>query len=348
MKTKIMLLVIVITLAIISLTAESDEWGAIFKENAQRLKVANTMYGPEDYSLVIKKWKNPENLMEKYEKLIEISRESNTNQSQNSEERSSIISTYYYDKDNPRNNEIAELFIYSVNNDPSLDIKIVALDNLGILALEGNSFAKNFIESNLNNTRYQHKVVTLFHLQNLTIKDDSYSIQYLLNLINQSQNIKTTDLKFHSKDEVNIVWYVAKVLIYKRFDRGLNYDYVLPLLKQLIYSRCKSVQAVAVDAYYKLTNRSEMRRIYEECMAKVEDKNTPREEFLNALYGLQALYELRDIGKHKMEFKGILIYFETLILKSPTRDGLIYVENNDELRLSKEEKIYFQKRLRSK
>jgi len=346
MKTKLM--IVVFLLIISALFAESDEWGGIFKEIAHRHKEARTMYGPEDYDLVLKKWKNPENLMEKYEKLIEISRESNTNQSQNEEERSSIISTYYYDKDNPRNNEIAELFIYSVNNDPNLDIKIVALDNLGILALEGNSFAKNFIESNLNNTRYQHKLVTLFHLQNLTIKDDSYSIQYLLELINQSQSIETTDLKFHSKDEVNIVWYVAKVLIYKRFDRGLNYDYVLPLLKQLMYSRCKSVQTVAVDAYYKLTNSTEMRRIYEECMAKVEDKSTSREEFLNALYGLQALYELRDIGKHKMGFKGILTYFETLILKSPTRDGLIYVDNNNEIRLSKEEKIYFQKRLRSK
>ena len=219
---------------------------------------------------------------------------------------------------------------------------------MGVLALKGIENARNFIKTNLNNRAYDKKVKIMFHLQNLTIENDKASIQYLLQLINESQNIKTLDLKYNSKYEVNIVWYIAKVLLQKRYENNLEYDYVLPILKQLMFSKCKNVQTVAVRAYYKLTNRAEMRKIYDICWAKVQDETTPRKEYINALYGLQALYELRDFGKHAMRFKGILIYFETLILKTPTKDGLIYVDSGKETRLSKEEKIYFQKRLRSK
>jgi hypothetical protein len=343
MKNSIVFLLIILLITTALLNAENNEWGAIFKEEAERLKESHLMYGPEDYELVLKKWRNPDLLMKKYIELIEIS----DNSKKNNEERVDIISPYYYDKDNKQNNEAAKLFIYSVNNDPYIDIKIIALDNLGIMALNGNMKARNFIKSNLNTTMYDHKIKTFFHLQNLTIQNDGTSIQYLLQLINQSQNIETTDLKFNSKDEVNIVWYTVKQLLQKRYEINLGYDYVLPLLKQLMFSRTKNVQTVAVRAYYKLTNRTEMRKIYDDCWAKVQDKTTPREEYINALYGLQALYELRD-GKHAMKFKGILIYFETLILKTPTKDGLKYIDNGKETRISKEFKIYMQKRLRSK
>jgi hypothetical protein len=327
------------------LNAENDEWGAIFREKAESLKETHLMYKPEDYILVQQKWRNPDLLLEEYNSML-----NKTTGSDYDEERVGIISPFsqYYFNPEWKNIEIADVFIFAFENDPNTDMKLIALDHLGILALNGIEKAVNFIKTNLNNRAYDEKVRIMFHLQNLTIENDEVSIQYLLQVIDESQNIKTLDVKYGSKYEVNIVWYIAKVLLQKRYESNLEYDYVLPILKQLMFSQTKNVQTVAVRAYYKLTNKTEMRKIYDNCWAKVQNNNTPREEYIDALYGLQALYELRDIGKYSMGFKGILTYFATLGGKKPIKNGFEYIELTDESRILKTEKQYFQRRLRSK
>ena len=87
-----------------------------------------------------------------------------------------------------------------------------------------------------------------------------------------------------------------------------------------------------------------MRKIYQDCWEKVQNKNTSRKEFLNALYGLQALYSLsqRNIGKYKMEIKGISSYFVQLSGLTLIKEKWEYTETEGEARLIKEEKRYFQ------
>ena len=108
----------------------------------------------------------------------------------------------------------------------------------------------------------------------------------------------------------------------------------------------------AVEDYYMFTNRAEMYRIYKELWAKVHNKNTPRKEFLDALYGLQALYFLSRANfiKHKIGFKGIWGYFNSFAIleykPEINKKRFILVATDKEKRLSDKEKVYFTDRLK--
>jgi hypothetical protein len=332
------------------LNAESDKWESWFMENIEKNK-ANPLPEPEDKQYNMKRWKEGKNwLIENYKKYLERDDNRDKEQMTDMERRGDIISSYYYDGSDPEIDKIVDFFIYVFNNDDVMRFKMEAIDNITTIALGGNNSAREFIFSQVNNTTLSQRMNLQFHLANITIREDRQSLDYLMSLIIKAQDVETTNLKFGSPDEGAIAGYLNRRFFCRRYSKGLDYDYVLPLLKQIIYSRSKGSQGTAVFRYYHQTNRAEMRKIYDVCWAKVQDKTTPRMEYINALYGLQALYSLsqRNFSKHKIGFKGILIYFETLILKTPTKDGLIYVDNGKETRLAKEEKIYFQKRLRSK
>ena len=329
--------------------AENEEWGAWFKESMGKSKEFDKQCPPEDRDVNLKEWKEGKNwLINSYKLYLE--RDDNTDKEQmtDKDRRGDIISSYYFDGSDPEINEIVDFFIYVFKNDNVMHFKMIAIDNITTIALEGNNSAKEFIFSQVNNATLSHRMTLQFHLANITIREDHQSLDYLMSLIIKAQYIETTNLKFSSPDEGAILGYLNKKFFSRRFDKGLDYDYALPLVKQMIYSRSIGTQRGAAFRYYHQTNRAEMRKIYDECWEKVQDKNTPRKEYIDALYCLQALYDLKNWGKHSIKFKGISSYFARLGGRKPVENGFEYIELTDENRITKEEKQYFQNRLRSK
>ena len=226
--------------------------------------------------------------------------------------------------------------------------KMDAIDNIVMIALGGNNSAREFIFSQVNNSTLSHRMNLQFHLANITIREDQQSLDYLMSLIIKAQDVETTNLKYSSPNEGAISGYLNKRFFSRRYSKGLDYEYALPLLKQMIYSRSTSSQRTAAFRYYYQTNKTEMRKIYDDCWAKVQNKTTPRTEYVTALYGLQALYDLNKWGKYSIKFKGISSYFARLGGLTLINNKWEYTEAEGEPRLTKEEKRYFQKRLRSK
>ena len=329
------------------LFADNGEWGKLFREGLEKYR--NAAIEPEDKEINIKKWKNGKDWMiENYKTYLKRDDNSDKNQTTDAERRNGIISSYYYYATDPEIDEIVNFFIYVIENEKNQDIILGAIKNLTTIAFEGNTKAENYISKKAKSSSLSHKIRLQFNLSNIKVREDQQSINYLIGLIKKAQDVETTDLKFKSPDESTIVWYLIRKLFPKRYYSGKEYDYAVPLVKEMILSKSKIVQRFAISSYYKHTNKTEMRSIYQDCWDKVQNETTPRDEYINALYGLQALYELRDIGKHSMEFKGILTYFATLGGKKPIKNGFEYIELTDESRISKTEKQYFQKRLRSK
>ncbi len=344
-----LLSILIVTTALLNALAVNDKWGSWFMESVKTSKEDPII--PEDKEYNIKRWKEGKSwLIENYKKYLERNDNLNKEQMTDMDRRGDIISSYYYDGSDPEIDIIVDFFIYVFKNDNVMNFKMDAIDNIVTIALGGNNSAREFIFSQVNNTTLSHRMNLQFHLANITIREDQQSLEYLMSLIVNAQKVETTNIEYSSPDEGAIAGYLNRRFFSRRYNKGLDYDYALPLLKQMIYSRSVGTQRTAAFRYYYQTNRAEMRKIYDECWAKVQNETTQRSEFINALYGLQALYSLsqRNFSKHKIGFKGILIYFETLILKTPTKNGLIYVDSGKETRISKEEKIYFQKRLRSK
>ena len=331
------------------LNAESDEWGAWFKTSMVESK-GNTME-PENKQGAMYMWKNEkEKLISDYKRFLQRDMSGAEIPQKEIERREPIVNFYYYDATDSEINTIIDFFIYVVENDPENMLKFKAIKHLTAIAFKNNAKAKNYIISQKNNTSLSHRLNLQFHLANITLQEDQESINYLMTLIKKAQDVETTNLKFSSPDEGAIAGYLNRNFFSKRYSKGLEYDYALPLLKQIIFSRSVAAQRTACLKYYYQTNRAEMRKIYEDCWEKVQNKNTLRNEFIDALYSLQALYSLsqRNIGKYKMEFKGISSYFVRL-------GGLTLINSNwewkgseSESRLTEEEKRYFQQRLRSK
>ena len=348
MKKTITFLLTILMITTSLLNAESDEWGAWFKDSMENSKEFEKEFQPENKGIVQHNWKhNKDELINTYKEFIEEHRGENLTRGNYPVEILDIL-IFYYDETNPDIDHIVDFFVYVIENDMDESIKLEVLNNITTIALEGNNSARDYIFSQVNNSTLSHRMNLQFHLSNITIKEDSQSLNYLMSLIEKAQDVETTDLKFKSSNEGTILWYLLRNSFGQRYLKNLNYEFALPLMKQMLFSRSKGVQDLVSMEYLSLTNKSEMRKIYNECWVKVQDKNTPRKEYINALYGLQALYELRDIGKHSMGFKGILTYFATLGGKKPIKNGFEYIELTDESRISKTEKQYFQRRLRSK
>jgi hypothetical protein len=349
MKNSIVFLLLILMVSTSFLFAENDEWGAWFKESIEMSKENPII--PEDRSINLKRWKDGKSwLIENYKKYLERDDNRDKKQMTDMERRNEIISSYYYDGSDPEIDEIVDFFIYVFNNDDVMRFKMEAIDNITTIALGGNNSARDFIFSQVNNTTLSHRMNLQFHLANITIREDQQSLDYLMSLIIKAQDVETTNLKYSSPDEGAIAGYLNRRFFSRRYSKGLDYDYALPLLKQMIYSRSKGSQGTAAFRYYYQTNKTEMRKIYDVCWAKVQDKTTPREEYIDALYGLQALYSLsqRNFSKHKIGFKGISSYFARLGGRKPVKNGFEYIELTDENRILKEEKQYFQQRLGSK
>ena len=349
MKNPIIIPLLVLMTTINILNAENDKWGAWFKESIEKSKEHPIV--PEDKQYNMKRWKEGKNwLIENYKKYLERDDNRDKEQTTDKERRNEIISSYYYDGSDPEIDKIVDFFIYVFNNDNVMNFKIGAINNITTIALGGNNSARDFIFSQVNNTALSHRMNLQFHLANITIREDQQSLDYLMSLIIKAQDVETTNLKYSSPDEGAIAGYLNRRFFSRRYSKGLDYDYALPLLKRMIYSRSTGSQRTAAFRYYYQTNRAEMKKIYDVCWTKVQEKSTPRMEYINALYGLQALYSLsqRNFSKHKIGFKGISSYFARLGGLTLINDKWEYTEAEGEPRLSKEEKRYFQKRLRSK
>jgi hypothetical protein len=172
-----------------------------------------------------------------------------------------------------------------------------------------------------------------------------------MNIIKKAQEVETTDIKYVSNDERIIAWFLMDNYFPLRYTYYKDYNYGLPLLRQLFCSRDKIVGDRSCATYYRLTNRKEMERIYKECWKKANDKTTPRKEYLDALYCLQSLYALSQIpiGKYHIGFKGIWSYFNNFAIleykPEINKERCILVPCGNEKRVSDKEKVYFLERL---
>ena len=92
-----------------------------------------------------------------------------------------------------------------------------------------------------------------------------------------------------------------------------------------------------------------MKRLEKELWEKVEDKNTSKDEYVDALYGLQALLKLQNLWERTpdLNYGKIKFYFDFLLIKRRFTDkGVEYIDDGKETRVSKEFKIYMQSRCR--
>ena len=350
MKRVILFTLFLIMINILFLNAENnDEWGAWFKKNVEN-SLENPII-PEDKGINQEKWKNnKDELIANYKKYLQRNDNSAQGQRTDRGKRGLIISFYYYDDSDPEIGKIIDFFIYVVENEKNDRIMKNAIINLKTIALNGNASAINYISQQTDNTDLSHKKKLLFNLANITIHKDEASLTYLMDLIKKAQDVETTDLKFKSPDESTILSFLTNEFFVQRYIKGLDYEYALPLQKQMLFSRSKGTQSFAALMYLHHTNKAEMRRIYRDCWAKVRDKSTPRPEFLDALYGLQALYSLsqRNIGKYKIKFGKIGRYFSQFatFVKVPEKNEFQLKASKKEKRLSDEMKVYFARRIR--
>lgn len=355
-KSLIFLMVLTLSLGSV-LKAESNKHEARLTKSMKNEKTI--FFDLQDKQDNMKKWRTiKDKIILQYKKFLErndnISNE-DCEYSTDSERRQRIIKSYNYDKTDPKINQVIEFLIFAVENEKTERLKIEAIKKLTIIALNQNEKAKSYIKDQNDNLSLSHRLTLEFKLSYLTLEDSQTTFDYFMNLIKKAQDIETTDVKYNSSDERIIAWYLISKYPSLRHSFGLDYNYGLPLLKQLIFSRDKIVGSRACSTYYDLTNRTEIKRIYKECWAKVNDKNTPRKEFINALYGLQSLYALQQSfegigGEHRIGFKGILGYFmDFAVLKYIPKINTkkyILVANEKEKRLSSKEKIYFSQRLK--
>jgi len=350
---KLLVFLIVLTLGFGSiLNAESDEWGAWFKAGMENGK--HNEYEPEDKQENMKEWRNnKDELIQNYKKYLQRDDNSKAGECEECSDidrRANIINSYYYDKTDSEINKIVDFFIYAINNEKNEKIKLKILLKLTELALKKNGKAFAYINNQKNNTSLSRRLQIEFKISAMNIYNDSESFNYLMDLIKQAQEVETTDVKYNSSEERIITWRLNRNFFAQRYLNGLDYNYGLPLVRQLILSRDKIVQTFAGITYYQLTNKSEMKRIYKDCWAKVHNENTSRKEFLNALYGLQALYALskRNFSKHKIGFKEIDDYFARFGGMSLIDNNWRWIANSKIKKLTAKEKKYFQDRLRSK
>lgn len=350
MKKSITFLLAILMISAAFLNAENDERGAWFKESMENGKELEKQFPPENKSILQYNWKhNKDELINTYKEFIE---KHGGEKLTKGDYPDKILETliYYYDETDPDIGKTIDFFIYVVENDINESMKSDAINNITTIALEGNNKAKTYISSNVNNNYFSNNLNLHFHLANITIRENQQSLDFIMDLIKKTQNVETTNLKYSSPDESKILWYLLRNCFGQRYLKNLDYEYVLPLMKQMLFSRSKSVQDLVAMEYLSMTNKSEMREIYDDCWTKIQNNSTPRKLYINALFGLQALYSLsqRDIGKYKIVFEGISSYFAKLGGLTLINDKWEYTEAEGEPRLTKEEKRYFQKRLRSK
>ena len=343
---RIVLLVFFLTL-LVTLIADDEELGSWFKESIEKSK--ENYFEPENKQITMKKWKyEKDELISNYKKYLKRDIKGDNKPQRESETRSSIASYYFYDKTDPEINKIVNFYIFVYENDIDKFLRITAFKTLVNIAFKDNQAAIEYIHSQANNQNLNEINRLKFYIVELALIEEEQDLDYLSDIIDEAQLIETTDVEYFSPIEQTIVSTLAKFYIQKRYQKGYGYKSILPILKKLIFSRSVFAQKSACYQYYHHTNKTEMRKIFNDCWVKIQDKSTPRKEFINALYGLQALYGLshRIIGKHKIGFKEISSYFARMGGRKPIQNGFEYIELSNENRIRKEEKQYFQQRMK--
>ena len=360
MKRIFLLIVFVVLLFCDLLKAENNSnWGEWFKLGMENGKKFMKKFQPPNKKRDMEKWrKQKDKIISDYKFYLE--RDENP-EDQNCEvcgdkdRRREILASYYYDKTDPEIDKVVDFFIFVIENEKVNGFKTNALNKLLRIALTGNEKAKNYIIRQKDNTSLPKYLLLRYKISYLIMKDDKATFDYLMNIIKKAQEVETTDIKYVSNDERIIAWFLMDNYFPLRYTYYKDYNYGLPLLRQLFCSRDKIVGDRSCATYYRLTNRKEMERIYKECWKKANDKTTPRKEYLDALYCLQSLYALQrwfdGLGdsKRNIGFKGIWSYFNNFAIleykPEINKERCILVPCDNEKRVSDKEKVYFLERL---
>ncbi|MCD4817778.1 MAG: hypothetical protein K8S23_03700 [Candidatus Cloacimonetes bacterium] len=347
MKKKQFIIFILFVIYLTTLIADDKEFGYWFKQSTEKSK--ENYFEPENKQITIKRWKHEKDKMiSDYKKYLKRDIKGEFKPRREIETRSSIVSYYFYDKTDPEINKIVDFYIFVYENDIDKFLRIAAFKILVNIAFKDNQTAIGYIHSQANNQNLGEINRLKFYIVKLALIEEVQSLDYLSDLIDEAQLIETTDIEYFSPIEQTIVSTLVKFYIPKRYQKDYCYESSLPILRKLIFSRSVSVQKSACFQYYYHTNRTEMRTIFNEYWTKVQDKSTPRIEFINALYGLQALYGLskRNIGKYKIGFKEISSYFIQFGGLTLIDDKWIYIPSDKIKRLTKDEITYFHQRFK--
>lgn len=373
---KIITLLIFIILTSGSLLAKPDSTNKESKKDDYGEWVKAVVEGMKDQepmnmlTVLIPKWKNSKDeIIAEYKHLLEndtldyydpktkelIKNDTERILHTNAAKRCRLLGNYYYFAKWPiqlhNDDKLRDLLIYAYENDPLLSVTNLSIKGLGYFALLGDNVALDFINSHLNDD-LPESVKLKLHLANLLANNDKQSVEYLMNIISNAQNVATTDRAYGSPLEGIIGGGLMKIPG-RRLFYELDYDYILPMVKELIYSRCKGVSQNAMLLYRTCTNSAEIEKLEKKLWKKVEDKNTPRDEYIDALCGLQAMLFLRNFRSNStnIDYRKIQHYFASMvtIVAYNEKEGNIYENSKDftDPRLNLEEKIYFSTRLRS-
>ena len=354
---KFILMFLFLSVFVLIFADSSDEWGWQFKESFERSKNDTILIEEKDW--VINQWRNHSDEIfktykyyrKKFSEGIDITKEQEID----------VVPNFYFDEKTTQKetDRGVDFYIYAFEHSQKWIYKLASYINLVKIAYHGNERAKRYIYKQKDNPNVQISLRLRFAVATLYWGNDRATVSYLMDVIKKAQDVETTDIKFSSPNESAILSAIRDTkVIWKRYEKGKDYNYILPLLRQMIFSRSKGIQYFAVESYYFYTNRAEMKRIYKECYEKIHNKNTPRKEFLDALYGYQALYFLQEsykgfphLKKYEIGFRGIRGYFDSLAIleyhPEVNKNRFILVAIDKEKRLTDKEKIYFHKRLRN-
>jgi len=331
---------------------KNDEWGAWFRESMEKSKEHPII--PESRDADRQYWQTQKDeLIKGYKEILQKDSKDDKEKTKDIKRRGKTVSLCYYDSKDPKAENVLEFLFYVFENDSQIEIVNAAIQKISYIALDGNTDAFNFIQDHLNDENLDERVKLELHLANILVHNDEQSINYLMEEILKCQDVETLDIHFSSPIEGTIASSFRK-LPAARYKRGLEYQYVLPLKKQLIFSRAKGLQHFTVVSYYHHTNKAEIKRLEKELWTKVENKNTPKDEYIDALYGLQGLLCLEMQGLQSLyKEKGLYVdinygkiksYFNSFIQRHFTDEGAVYIDNGKDTRVSKEFKIYMQNR----
>ena len=250
--------------------------------------------------------------------------------------------------------DIFNFIIYIVKNEPCIKLLHEYIEALKFYALSGHIGAKNYLLDQINNENQYLSIQLHLHAINLAFGKNNTSFEFLKKHILEAQDVETTDVSYYSPIESIINRWISGICRI-RYYNGKDYDDIVELTGLLIRSRCKGMQEFVAMHYVAIQDPQTIEKRAKDLWEIIDNPSYTREEYLDALYEILG-YRMRRTSRFPEQFKPKLrygrmdVYLNKLVKPNVVSvDEIYFDEENSEIkenRISKEEKIYFYKRIR--